>query len=306
MRKVFYLLVFVLVAAGAFYGFKFYSKYSVIEAEIEKVPVEKGDIEVMFEDIGDIVPEVMNEVYSSVDGRVSELYVREGDTVRKGDKLAKIQPGQSEADKYVPVDVVSSVDGVILKCESRGYYEEGEIAKLGQRVSGVNGYDPTCLMRVANLDSLLVKIKVREVDVVKIKKGLPVKIYIDAVPNLRLTGKILLISPSAVMDRGGVKTFVIYAKINQRRLHLLPGMTARVIAVLEKRSNVLKIPLSALFEERGNYFVYLYDAKLNKAKKVNVKCGIRNDREVEILEGVRVGDMLYTEKPINVEENDKV
>jgi len=86
----------------------------------------------------------------------------------------------------------------------------------------------------------------------------------------------------------------------------LPGMTARVLAVMETRKNILKMPLSALFEDKGRYFVYLYDPKTNKAKKVDVFCGIRNEMEVQILGGLKEGDSVYTDKPLNVEENDKV
>jgi multidrug efflux pump subunit AcrA (membrane-fusion protein) len=52
-------------------------------------------------------------------------------------------------------------------------------------------------------------------------------------------------------------------------------------------------------------FVYLYDPNTNKAKKVNVICGVRNEMEVEIKSGLKEGDKVYTDKPLNI-ENDKV
>ncbi|MCX7647316.1 MAG: hypothetical protein N2Z60_01755, partial [Elusimicrobiales bacterium] len=86
----------------------------------------------------------------------------------------------------------------------------------------------------------------------------------------------------------------------------LPNMPARITASIEKKSGIIKIPISALFNEYGANFVYVYNPKTKKAKKTPVLTGIRNDTDVEILSGVKEGDELYTDKPLNIEsENDK-
>jgi len=203
MKKILVYLVLVSVfSAGSFYGYKTYRKYSVVEADIEKVAAEKGDMQINFEDIGDIHPRNSVEVFSMVSGQITDILVQEGDIVKKGQKVAVVQPGQSSADKFMPVDVLSPMDGAVFKCDSTGgYYDEPKMMKPRQRVSGANEYNPSCIMKLSDCSRMIVKLGVSEVDVF---------------------------------------------------------------------------------------------------------CGIRNEMEVQILGGLKEGDSVYTDKPLNVEENDKV
>ena len=52
-----------------------------------------------------------------------------------------------------------------------------------------------------------------------------------------------------------------------------PGMTARVDGLLESRKNILKIPLSAVFEEGGKEIAYAADGK-EKAKPRKIAASI--------------------------------
>jgi multidrug efflux pump subunit AcrA (membrane-fusion protein) len=302
-KKIIYLISSLIIIAGIYFGNKAYKKYSVVEADIDKVEVKKGEISVMFQDIGDIYPKNIVEVRSLVSGELKEVLAYEGDQVKKGQKLAMVQPGQSAADKFMPVEVLSPMDGTVFKCQGQGYNDEPQIKKVGERVSGSNEYNPTCIMQVADMGKMIVKLQVSESDVAKLKKNMPVSITIDAL-NKTLSGRVASISPNAQRNRMNIKSFPVEIEVNEK-VSLLPGMTARVSAVLETKKNVLVMPLSGLFEERGMNFVYLYDPNTNKAKKVNVICGVRNEMEVEIKSGLKEGDKVYTDKPLNI-ENDKV
>lgn len=302
-KKIIYLISSLIIIAGIYFGNKAYKKYSVVEADIDKVEVKKGEISVMFQDIGDIYPKNIVEVRSLVSGELKEVLAYEGDQVKKGQKLAMVQPGQSAADKFMPVEVLSPMDGTVFKCQGQGYNDEPQIKKVGERVSGSNEYNPTCIMQVADMGKMIVKLQVSESDVAKLKKNMPVSITIDAL-NKTLSGRVASISPNAQRNRMNIKSFPVEIEVNEK-VSLLPGMTARVSAVLETKKNVLVMPLSGLFEERGMNFVYLYDPNINKAKKVNVICGVRNEMEVEIKSGLKEGDKVYTDKPLNI-ENDKV
>jgi multidrug efflux pump subunit AcrA (membrane-fusion protein) len=302
-KKIIYLISSLIIIAGIYFGNKAYKKYSVVEADIDKVEVKKGEISVMFQDIGDIYPKNIVEVRSLVSGELKEVLAYEGDQVKKGQKLAMVQPGQSAADKFMPVEVLSPMDGTVFKCQGQGYNDEPQIKKVGERVSGSNEYNPTCIMQVADMGKMIVKLQVSESDVAKLKKNMPVSITIDAL-NKTLSGRVASISPNAQRNRMNIKSFPVEIEVNEK-VSFLPGMTARVSAVLETKKNVLVMPLSGLFEERGMNFVYLYDPNTNKAKKVNVICGVRNEMEVEIKSGLKEGDKVYTDKPLNI-ENDKV
>jgi HlyD family secretion protein len=76
---------------------------------------------------------------------------------------------------------------------------------------------------------------------------------------------------------------------------LKPGMTARVDGLLDSRKKVLKMSLSGVFEEGGKEYAYLSGEK--PPKKAELKLGLRSEIDVEVLEGVKEGDKLLTEKP---------
>jgi multidrug efflux pump subunit AcrA (membrane-fusion protein) len=292
---------------GGWWGYNLYQKTSSVEVEIEKVAVSRGDLETKFQDIGDVYPKDILEVYSRVSGRIDQLLAVEGSTVRKGDKLAVVKPGQSETDKYLPVDVAAPISGTVMSCVgNRSYYgSESTMAKVDQRISGLaDSGNPTCLMQIADFSRMIVKLSVSEMEVLKLKQNLPVKVTIDALPSMGLSGRISLISPKSSDGRGGTKSFSVEVMIDQKNLNLKSGMTARIEAVMESRKNALKMPLSGLFEERGRRFAYLYTPG-GKSRKTDLKIGLRNETEVEILGGLSEGATVYTDKPINVEDDKK-
>jgi multidrug efflux pump subunit AcrA (membrane-fusion protein) len=77
-------------------------------------------------------------------------------------------------------------------------------------------------------------------------------------------------------------------------------MTARVDGLLEARHGVLKIPLSAVFEEGGKEIAYSgAAADKDKPRKIALKLGLRNETDAEVLEGPKPGEKLLTEKPVD-------
>ncbi|MCX5786625.1 MAG: efflux RND transporter periplasmic adaptor subunit [Elusimicrobia bacterium] len=302
LKTVIYAAAAAVLSGGGWWGYKLYKKTSAVEADIEKVSVSKGDIEVKFQDVGDVNPRQLVEVFAKVGGILDEIRVTEGEGIVKGQKIAMVQPGQSEADKYLPVEVISPLSGTVMPCEGRGWNEEAAMAKAGQRISGVyDSGNPTCLMQIGDMSQMIVKLNVSEMEVLKLKKNMAVKVTVDALPFLDLAGRISLISPKAEKDnRSGVKSFRVEVGINQQAAALRPGMTARIETVIDSKKNILKMPISGLFEESGKRFAYLY-VPGGKAKKADVATGLRNEIDVEILNGLKEGDQVYTDKPLNIE-----
>ncbi|MCG2725155.1 MAG: efflux RND transporter periplasmic adaptor subunit [Elusimicrobia bacterium] len=304
-KIIIYIAIAGLIIGGVWWGYKLYKKTSEVEGEIEKVTVSKGDIEVKFNDIGEVFPKNIIDVNSKVSGRIEELFIVEGKKVKKGERLAIIQPGQSEADKFIPIDVLASISGTVMCCESKGYYDEAAMARVGQRITGAsNSSSPSCLMRIGNFNEMLVKLKVSEMEVFKLRAGMPVKIFIDALGHQIFQGRISMISPQADKDnRSGIKTFRVEAGINKYNKFLRPGITARVEAIMDSKKDILIMPLTGLFEEYGVNFAYLHIPG-GKAKKVFIKTGLRGVRNIEILSGLKEKDEVYTDKPLNLEKSD--
>lgn len=75
---------------------------------------------------------------------------------------------------------------------------------------------------------------------------------------------------------------------------LLPGYTAEVYLIGNTRENVIAVPLTAISEQQGNYFIYknIDDEGYIKSQ---VTLGNRDGQKVEILSGITSGDVIVTE-----------
>lgn len=260
--------------------------------------VERGDIELHFMDSGELTPKLYVDVASKVSGRVIELFVDEGSRVRKGDKLAVIQPGRTEAEAYVLTTLTAPIDGVVMRWQDRSSNnpQEGRLSKLGEYVTGLmESQTPTYLLTVADLSRLVVKMKISEMDVLKLKEGMEVKVTVDAVAGQDFPAKVTMVSPQAEKDGNNLKNFKVEVTMLKGDPRLKPGMTARVDGLLDSRKKVLKVALSGVFEEGGKEYAYVSGA--DKPRKSELKLGLRSEMDVEVLDGLKEGEKVLTEKP---------
>jgi multidrug efflux pump subunit AcrA (membrane-fusion protein) len=291
----------VVVAAGALGGWAWKKHASAAPTDAaEAAAVSRGDLEKHFVDSGEIAPKNYVDVASQVSGRVVSLTIDEGSKVKKGEELCVIQPGRSEAERYVPTSVKAPIDGVVMRFQRQGSTEQASLVRVGDYVTGlVESNAPTYLFTVADLTRLVVRMKISEMDVLKLHEGMDVKVTVDAIPEANFPAKVSLVSPQAEKDNNGIKSFRVDVALIKNDPRLKPGMTARVDGLLESRRNVLKIPLSAVFEEQGKDVAYVGETGAKeKPRRVALKLGLRNETDAELLEGPKAGEKLLTEKPV--------
>ncbi len=277
-------------------GFKKYRSGG--EGAAATVSVDRGDIEVHFVDAGELTPKLYVDVASKVSGRVIDLAVEEGQRVKKGDKLCTIQPGRTEAEAYVPTTLTAPMAGVVMPYQDRSVNNpaEGKIAKLGDYITGMmDSNTPTYLLTVADLSKLIVKMKISEMDVLKLREGMSVKVTVDALPGETFPARVSLVAPQAEKDQNNLKNFKVEVALLRQDSRLKPGMTARVDGLLDSRRQVLKVPLSAVFEDDGKEWAYLDERPA--PRKVEIKLGVRSETDAELLSGLKAGEKLLTERP---------
>lgn len=144
--------------------------------------------------------------------------------------------------------------------------------------------DNSCLYVQAPMD---------EVDAPKIKVGQSVRIVLDALPGKTLLGHVKRVAPYVVAVEKQARTIDIDVSLDDTNdiKHLLVGYSADVEVILDHRSQVLRIPSSALLEGGK---VLLYQAKTQKLEERLVKSGIANWEYTEILDGLVQGDKIVT------------
>ena len=130
----------------------------------------------------------------------------------------------------------------------------------------------------------------------------PVTVTVDALAGASLPAKVKVISPQAEKDQNGIRSFKVEISLEKIDPRLKPGMTARVDGMLESRKGVLKIPLSAVFEEGGKEIAFVTDPA-GKPKRTVLKLGLRNETDAEVLTGLKEGEKLLTEKPADASKS---
>lgn len=156
------------------------------------------------------------------------------------------------------------------------------------------------VFRIVNNSHLEGVLNAPEREMTRLKAGLPLRMVVDAVPGKIFSGRVARVSP--VMDSGS-GTFRVVAVFDNAP-ELRPGMFGRIEVVYDQRSDALTVPRIALLEDEGEPAVYLVIGK--KAKRVPVKTGYSNGEIAEILSGVKEGDLVVTAGKVAIRDGTEV
>ena len=149
---------------------------------------------------------------------------------------------------------------------------------------------------VAKFDPLLARIQVTEKDFGKITVGQTARITVEAAPEREFTGTVKMISPVVDPESGTVKVTVEVPRTDTSLLR--PGMFASVYIITETRRNTLVIPKKALvLEGEGNQvFTFETDPETGRgqAQRKRIEIGFTDSDRLEILNGLSPGEQVIT------------
>ncbi|HPV00203.1 MAG TPA: efflux RND transporter periplasmic adaptor subunit, partial [Candidatus Cloacimonas acidaminovorans] len=186
---------------------------------------------------------------------------------------------------------------------------EGEMVQSSLTSFG----EGTVIMKIADLNKMIVKSNINEVDISKFKLNQSAEITLDALPYEQYNGKVVKIAPQAIIENNA-KVFPIEINLNASGKVVKPGMTANVTILADSRQNVLVIPIRAVFSNDLNQdIVYLVKdtkspSKETKSKEKTssapnsvatpVKLGTNDLLQVEVIEGLKEGDIILLNEPV--------
>lgn len=156
------------------------------------------------------------------------------------------------------------------------------------------------VFRIVNNSHLEGVLNAPEREMSRLKPGLPLRMVVDAVPGRIFEGKVDRVSP--VMDSGSGTFRVVCAFDNAPELR--PGMFGRIEVVYDQRQDALTVPRIALLEDEGEPALYIVRGK--NAKRTTVKVGYSNGELAEILSGVKEGDMVVTAGKVAIRDGTEV
>jgi multidrug efflux pump subunit AcrA (membrane-fusion protein) len=187
--------------------------------------------------------------------------------------------------------ITAPVDGVITYGDPdprRRRREQKDITVgASMRPSEVIGSIPDMSRLVVNLD-------IPEATRPKIRAGMRAEMRVKALPNIQLSGEVSRISDMAsnlnYWDRTSPKIYETVISIDQNLEVLRPGMSVEVDMISETVSDVIFVPVEALYVKEGD--VYCQVKKAAGQEERIVRTGRSSSSFVEITEGLKSGDKV--------------
>jgi membrane fusion protein (multidrug efflux system) len=272
------------------------------------------------------------QVVAKTSGVVLQLFAEEGDQVKAGQVLARIDPEQTRLEvertqatvnkltnnyrrskELLAQRLVSADSSDQIRYDLESAQASLDMAKL--QLSYTNITAPISgvvaqrmikagnlvalnapVFRVVNTSHLEGVLNVPERETGRLKAGLPVRMAVDAVSGKFFEGKVDRISP--VVDAGSGTFRVVCAFDNA--VELRPGMFGRMQIVYDQRADVLTLPRTALLEDEGESAVYIVRDK--KAVRTPVQLGYMDGELAEVRSGLRLGDQVITAGKVAVRD----
>jgi len=278
----------------------------------------------IFRTKGVLIPDEEVELSFETSGKITNIYFNEGTNVRKGTLLAKVNDNTLQAElkkleAQVPLaqdrvyrqkallakDAVSQeayesvnteldklmadlelVKARIAQTELRAPFDG--VIGLRQVSEGTYATPSTVISTLTKTVPLKIEFSVNESQADDIRQGTSVRFQIDndtktyeatvfAVES-RLDGNTLSLRARALYPNPGGK--------------LMPGRSANIEIKLKEIKNTITIPSLATIAEMGRDIAYVY--KDGRAMQVTITKGMRTASEIQVLNGLLVGDTLLT------------
>lgn len=184
-------------------------------------------------------------------------------------------------------EIRSPIDGVVT---DRPLYP-GEMASTS-----------TPLLTVMDVSQVIAKAHVPQSDAVLLRKGDQASLTVPGVDQ-SIPGKVALVSPA--LDPNST-TVEIWVQANNRDQLLRPGMTAQLSIVAQTVKDAVMVPTAALLNASGGDAQVMVVDSQSVAQSRDVKTGIQNGDEVQILSGIKPGEQVVSQGAYGLPDKTKV
>ena len=273
---------------------------------------------------GTVIPNEMVSLRPEISGLVERISFKEGEFVKKGTPLLYLNDDElrAQADRlnYIKklyedqenrqrqlldreaisqeeYDIVLNqfntnladiqlIDAQLRKTVIRAPFDGVLGLRQVSEGSFISSSDP--IVSVVNIDPIKLEFSVPERYANKVKTGSEVIFSSNAVEG-NAKGRVFAIEPN--ID-AATRTLKIRAESPNSQRQYLPGMFVRVSLNLDVEENALMVPAESLIPELDGYKVFVVrDGVVEEAK---VTIGTRTERKVQIVDGLREGDLVLT------------
>jgi HlyD family secretion protein len=168
--------------------------------------------------------------------------------------------------------------------------------EVGDPVVPLSTYqEGTVLMTMADMNRLVFRGTVDEIDVGRLREGMPVEIRIGALPDARVRGTVKRISLKARKNDNATVFPIEIALTETGDATLRAGLSANAEVIIRERRDVVVIPERTVTFAGDSAWVDVRLADGSAARRV-IRTGLSDAITVEVLDGLQPGDRVL-EKP---------
>ena len=236
---------------------------------------------------GEIQTQNSIDVYPSMGGKVVQMNVSLGASVRKGDILGYIDPSEPGS-YYANSPIIAPISGSILTTP----------VMIGQKVT-----NSSVITKIGDITNLQITCKIPERYVGELSIGQKAEVRVQAYPDEVYSATVVRISP--VVDSLS-RTKEIILNFDKRNEHINAGMFANVKLYTIDYSGYPAINQDSFVSVDEDYFLYVINPASSTVEKRAVKRGKSVDGMYQVLEGVTVGDVVVTEGMLTLYDGAKV
>jgi HlyD family secretion protein len=183
----------------------------------------------------------------------------------------------------------------VVKAPITGYILQVAINQ-GDPVVPLTSYQAgTDLMKMADMNKLIFKGTVDEIDVGKIQEGLPVELQIGALPGKEIKGKVSLISLKALKEDNTTVFPVEITITDKQESTLRAGFSANANIIIAKKQDVLTIPERVITFRNDSAFVHLPSPE-GEPKERFIETGLSDAIQIQVISGLNEGDKVLEKK----------
>ncbi len=250
---------------------------------VEAIRVKRGNIEIFLVNNCTLEPEKQVDVEAKASGIVLKILVEEGDYVKSGMPLAKLDDADAllalreaklkkeNAERVYKSSLDNFKENIISKEEFEDKKFQLEIATvelerkqleyeyttIESPLNGVvvernieEGYNiekDQMVFKIADFDPILARIYIPEKDINKVVEGQMARVVSEFMSDIEFTGKVKMVSPVVDPESGTVKVTIEMGDLLGGALR--PGMFVSVYTVVDQHQDALLIPKKSLILE---------------------------------------------------------
>lgn len=281
---------------------------------------------------GKVWPRATVKVSAKRAGIVEAIYFAEGQLVKKGEAIAKLDDAAQHIEVAQAEGALARARADMEKKRARGRpeediaaaeaelsFREARLLKAKQSLAhslvsapmdgvveriyaqaGQGVAKGGKIMELADLARVLVKANIEQKDLRLINRGAPAQARFDDFPGRAFSGRVIYLSSTA--DKTG-QTFPVSIELENPDLALKAGIMAQVVITAPMREKVLMVPKAALLSQSDNKGLFVVAESRALFRKVET--GHEREGYVEIRTNLKAGEVVVISGQESLKDGDK-